>query len=152
MKKFKHKIVFLAVIIVALQFKACQEPKSNYEKIDPSHMESIENSDLSKLILTEKAVERLSIMTAAVTEELLAESSGEHNTKKVVPYASVIYDALGSVWVYTNPEPLVYIRNEIKVDFIEGDKAYLLEGPPFGTTVVTQGAAELYGTEYHVGH
>ncbi|MCK5280995.1 MAG: hypothetical protein KAK04_20720 [Cyclobacteriaceae bacterium] len=152
MKKFKHEIVFLAVIIITLQLVACQKPKSNYEKIEPSHTEHIENSELSKLTLTKRAIERLSIETATVTEELLANSFGGQNLKKVTPYASVIYDANGLVWVYTNPEPMVYIRHKIEIDFIRGDKAYLLEGPSVGTVVATQGAAELYGTEYNIGH
>ena len=154
MKKFKQKIVFLAMVIIALQLTACQEPASNYEHIEPSHTEHIEGSELSKLTLTERAAERLGILTATVTEETIASEGdyGEQKTQKVTPYGSLIYDFHGLTWVYTNPEPLVYVRHEIKIDRIIGDKVYLLEGPPVGTTVVTQAAAELYGTEYHVGH
>jgi hypothetical protein len=152
MKKLKYKTVFLAVICVVIQIAACQKPKSNYEKIAPAHTEHMENSELSKLTLTERAVERLEIHTATVTEEKLTEGLSEQKTQKVTPYASVIYDAFGKTWVYTNPESLVYVRHEIKIDFIKGVKAYLLEGPSVGTSVVTQGAAELYGTEYDVGH
>ena len=152
MKKFNNKIDFLAVIIVVLQLTACQQKDSSYEKIEPSHTELIAGSELSKLTLTERAVERLEIKTAPVIEEPVGEGYEGQNTQKVTPYGSVIYDSHGHTWVYTNPEPLVYIRHEIKIDRIIGDKVYLLEGPPVGTTVVTQGAAELYGTESHVGH
>ncbi len=152
MKKFNNKIGFLAVIIVVLQLTACKQNVSSYEKIEPSHTELIAGSELSKLTLTERAVERLEIKTAILTEESLGEGYGEQKNRKVVPYASVIYDPHGHTWVYTNPEPLTYIRHEIKIDYIKGDKAYLLEGPPVGTTVATQGVAELYGTESHVGH
>lgn len=145
-------MVFVTMIIGGLLFVACEKSTSTYEKIEPSHTEQIENSELSKVMLTERAVERLAIKTATVTEEALTEGNGPQKTQKVVPYASVIYDSNGHIWVYTNPEPLVYIRHEIKIDFIKGDKTYLLEGPPVGTTVATQGAAELYGTESHVGH
>jgi hypothetical protein len=151
MKKIKHKINFFTVIILALLFPACQQPESNYIKIEPAHIEHLDNSELSKITLTEKAAVRLVLKTGIVTEEPLGEGYGAQ-TQKVTPYASIIYDAIGQTWVYTNPEPLVYIRHEIKIDRIKGNKVYLLEGPPVGTRVATQGAAELYGTEYHVGH
>ncbi len=70
---------------------------------------------------------------------------------KVVPYAAVMYGVHGETWVYTNPEPLVYIRDLITIDYIEGDLAVLLEGPPVGTEVVTIGGAELFGAENGVG-
>jgi hypothetical protein len=49
--------------------------------------------------------------------------------------------------VYTNPEPLVFLRSPITIDYIDGDLAVLSEGPAVGTAVVTLGAAELFGTE-----
>jgi hypothetical protein len=67
--------------------------------------------------------------------------------RKVVPYAAVLYGVHGETWVYTNPEPLVYVRQAITIDYIEGDLAILSEGPEAGTEVVTVGAAELFGTE-----
>lgn len=70
---------------------------------------------------------------------------------KVVPYAAVIYGVHGETWVYTNPEPLVYVRAPVTVEYIEGDLAVLLEGPPVGTAVVTAGGAELFGAESGVG-
>lgn len=69
----------------------------------------------------------------------------------VVPYSSVIYDLDGATWVYTSPEPLVFVRYPIVVDYIEGDQAYLVEGPPAGTEVATVGVAELYGADTGVG-
>ncbi len=71
--------------------------------------------------------------------------------RKVVPYSAVIYDLHGDTWTYTNPEPLVFVRHRITVDYIERDTAVLLDGPPAGTAVVTVGAAELFGVELGVG-
>lgn len=150
MKTLNHKTVVIALLMVALPLAGCQKNDNNYDKIEPAHLEHIEGSDLSKLILTEKAIERTGIQTAPVAEEMIAHS--EERLRLVAPYSSLIYDAQGHIWVYTNPEPRTYIRHEVKVDFIEDGKAILLEGPPAGTTVVTVGAAELYGTEYEVGH
>jgi hypothetical protein len=65
----------------------------------------------------------------------------------VIPYSAVIYDTHGETWVYTNPEPLVFVRHPIVIDYIEGDLAFLSVGPPSGMAVVTVGGAELYGAE-----
>ncbi|HEX6306474.1 MAG TPA: hypothetical protein VFZ76_19900 [Anaerolineales bacterium] len=73
--------------------------------------------------------------------------SGNGALRKVVPYAAVLYGVNGETWVYTNPEPLVFVRSPITIDYIEGDLAVLSEGPEVGTAVVTLGAAELFGTE-----
>jgi hypothetical protein len=77
---------------------------------------------------------------------------GSGPQRKVVPYSSVIYDLKGDAWAYTSPAPLTYVRDRISIDFIEGDKAVLSQGPAAGATVVTIGAAELFGTEAGVGH
>jgi hypothetical protein len=80
------------------------------------------------------------------------ELTGTGKERLIVPFAAVIYDASGGTWVYTNPEPLTYVRHRIKVDYIDGDLAVVSEGPPAGTAVVTDGAIELFGAEYKVGH
>ena len=71
--------------------------------------------------------------------------------RKVVPYAAVLYDTKGDTWTYISAESLIFVRQKVKVDYIEGDQVYLTEGPAAGTTIVTSGAAELYGTETGVG-
>lgn len=75
--------------------------------------------------------------------------SGSH--RQVVAYAAVIYGLNGETWVYTNPEPLAFVRHYVTVDYIDGNLAVLLEGPPAGTAVVEVGAAELFGVELGVG-
>ena len=72
--------------------------------------------------------------------------------RSVIPYGAILYDAKGDTWVYVNSEPLTYVRERVTVDYIEGDQAVLTDGPPEGSAVVTVGAAELYGTEFGVGH
>lgn len=114
---------------------------------EPAHVEAIEGSELSRVTLTERAAERLDIQTAAVTEETV-----DGSAKLAVPYAAVIYDTGGNAWVYTNPEPLVYERQAITIDSIDGSFAFVSEGPDVGTMVVTVGGAMLYGTEVGVGH
>ncbi len=65
----------------------------------------------------------------------------------VIPYSAVIYDQKGDTWVYTNPEPLIFVRRPIVIDYIAGDQAFLTVGPPSGTKIVTVGAEELLGAE-----
>ena len=84
-------------------------------------------------------------------QRVLVELSLSSSLRKVVPYASVIYDLQGDTWTYANPEPLAFVRHRIIVDYIDGDLAFLLDGPPVGTAVVVVGAAELLGVELGVG-
>ena len=76
---------------------------------------------------------------------------GNGDKRLVVPYSAVYYDAQGDGWLYVNPEPLVYERQPISVDRIEGGFAVLSSGPEIGTQVVTVGAPLLYGAEVVFG-
>jgi len=110
----------------------------------PARLEAIDGSNIKKITLTPKAAQRLDIQTGKVRQD----ASG----RKVVPYAAVVYDKDGSTWVYTNPQPLTYIRHTIIVELIKGDDAVLKEGPDVGMQVATTGAPQLYGAEKGVGH
>ncbi|MDP9137364.1 MAG: hypothetical protein M3N38_04210 [Pseudomonadota bacterium] len=66
---------------------------------------------------------------------------------RVVPYSAVIYDLHGGTWVYGNPEPQVFVRQPIAIEYIHRDLAVLKDGPPTGTVIVSIGAAELMGVE-----
>jgi len=70
----------------------------------------------------------------------------------VVPTTAVLYDIHGGAWVYQQIEPRVYARRRISVEYVDGDRAILVTGPEPGSQVVTDGAAELFGTEFGVGH
>jgi hypothetical protein len=130
-----NRSVFFVLIVTGLLLSACgsQIPVTG-DKVAPSKLEPIEGTDLSRVILTEKAAQRIDIQTVSV--------SGT-----VIPYAAVIYDTEGNTWIYTNPEPLVFVRQSIVVDSIEGDEAILSQGLDSGTIVVTLGVSELYGAE-----
>lgn len=133
MKRINHWIL-VTLILAGLLLSACGPKESASEKIVPSQLEPIDGTDLSKVILTEKAAERIGIETVA--------ASGTS-----VPYAAVIYDTEGNTWIYTNPEPLTFVREPIVIDHIEGDTAVLAESLPSELNVVTVGVSELYGTE-----
>jgi len=82
-------------------------------KIPPAQVEPVAGTQLKRIKLDSKAVQRLDVQTAEVRQE----PSG----KKIIPYASVIYDLKGA-WVYTNPEPLTYLRHSVTVELIRGDE------------------------------
>ena len=140
------RLMFLIVLIVAgLQLAACnkQEAKPHAK---PAHTETVDGSEYNRVILTEKAAERLDIQTEAIREEEV-----DGSQRQVMPYAALVYGLNGETWAYTNPEPLTYARQPVSVDYIDQDLAILLEGPPSGTEVVTVGVAELYGIDTGVG-
>ena len=75
----------------------------------------------------------------------------ETATSLVVPEAALLHDAFGGSWVYEAVEPGVYVRQRVSVVDIVGETAMLDAGPPPGTSVVTDGAAELFGVEFGAG-
>jgi len=232
-----YRLLAVIVILAGLQTVACTQKAEILSELKPAKVERVPGTDLSRLTLTPKAVERLDIKTAAVREERvgarkrlvagevivkpaaandssklwvrvplspgdirsvaagqpaqvasLGDATGGTTARavnspngakdalhyavdqpdgftlgqrvrvqlalsgagmhRVVPTSSVLYDAKGKTWVYTNPEPQVFVRHAITVDHIDGDRVVLSDGPAPGTTVVTVGAAELLGTEY----
>ena len=125
--------IILALILASL-LAACAPKENAATKVNPVKLEPIEGTEFKRVILTEKAAQRLNIQTAEV--------SGES-----IPYAAVIYDTEGNTWIYTNPAPLTFVRAPIVVDHIQGDQAILSQGLDSGTSVVTLGVSELYGAE-----
>lgn len=65
-----------------------------------------------------------------------------------VPKASLLRDIYGGTWVYEKTADHVYKRQRVLVDRVVGDVAVLVSGPKVGAAVVTDGAAELFGTEF----
>jgi len=149
-KTQRHTRSLLALILIlisALLLSACS---SDEEKVSakeaPAYVEVVEGSEYNRVVLTEKASQRLDLQTGAVTEQ---EIDGVQ--RSVVPYSAVIYGLNGETWIYVNPEPLTFIRTPVTIDFIEGDFAVLTDGPSSGTQVAMVGAALLYGIDTGVG-
>ena len=129
----------LVVATAALPVAGCTEVETETATgYEPSTLEPVKgNKDVQRVTFTEEGARRVDLQTASVR-------------RNVVPYAALIYDPEGKTYVYTSPKPLEYLRKEVKVDRIEGDRVLVSRGPPAGTEVVTVGAAEVYGTELEV--
>jgi hypothetical protein len=140
----------MGLILAGLHLSACAQTPAvtvSASKSEPASVEPIDGTELNRVVVTEKAAQRLDIQTAPVREEQV-----NGTPRKVIPYAAVIYDLHGETWTYTSPAPLTFVREPITVERIEGDMAVLMDGPPAGMEVVTVGVAELYGSESGVGH
>lgn len=141
----RHRISWIVAIamVLPLFLVACGGSSgSDEEASGPATVELIEGTDLSRITLTAKAIERLDIQTGTVA------TSG---AGKVIPYAAVLYSPTGETWAYVSTKPMTFMRHAIVVDRIDGNKAYLSKGPATGTKVATVGVAELYGAESGLG-
>lgn len=130
------------LFVVPLVAAACDGVNGQEETARPAVVQPIKGTNSNRVILTQDAAKRLGIQTTAVQ----IRNAGTRQT--VIPYDAVLYDVNGGGWVYTNPTPLVFQREKIRIAEIEGNKAILADGPPVGTPVVTVGAPEIWGVEY----
>lgn len=140
---FRIPVWRTALIVVWLPLAGCGRNQASEESTAKTvKVEPIAGSDINRLILTEEGARRLDIQTVGVRRTTV-----DGAQRKVIPYAAVLYDAEGQAWAYTNPEPFTYIRARVTVESVSGDLAVLSTGPGVGETVVTTGAAELFGCE-----
>ena len=147
-RQLRAACVGLVVIAAGISLSACGEASTGYDSETASHhepakLEPIKGTDVQRVIFDAEAAERVGLQTAPIRQ------NGEG---KIMPYAALIYDAEGNAYAYTAPEPLTFVRKEIKIDRVDGDSVELSAGPPAGTEVVTVGAAEVYGTEFEIAH
>ena len=136
-----------AFLVCSIAVAGCEPKGVKATEAKPVHIEAITGTELHRVTLSSRAAERLDVTTGRVEQRMIRGLQ-----RKVVPYAAVLYDSHGDTWVFTNPEPLVYVRHRIHVDFISTNQAVLTDGPAVGTTVVTVGAVELFGAEFEIGH
>jgi hypothetical protein len=130
------------LIAVGLALGGCTEVETETATgYEPSKIEPVKGTDLHRVTFTAEGAKRIGLRTGTVVRR---------GKQKVVPYAALLYAPDGKTYVYTSPKPLQYLREQVRVDRIEGDQVFLSGGPPVGTEVVTVGATEVYGTELEV--
>lgn len=133
-----------ALVVLATALAGCAPVSDAGTPTEPPVVvEENEATGLKTLSLSAKAAERLGIATTPVTD-----TPGDGLT---VPYEAVLYDEHGDTWTYTSPGERVFVRAAITVEEIADGIAFLSDGPPAGTAVVTVGTAELWGVESGVG-
>ncbi len=140
-----HRWMGVVPLLVCLSLTGCRpttETAAADEETAPAKVEHLQGEEPTRVTLTEEAAKRLDIQTGAVRD---MEIKGV--LRKVIPYAAILYDTDGGTWTYTSPEPLVFVRHRITVDYIDGELAVLSTGPSAGSAVVIVGAQELYGSE-----
>jgi hypothetical protein len=133
------------LLIAVLGLSGCAKTvATTAKKNEPFKLEKIEGTERKRVRLEPKAAERLGVQTEPVAA-LAAADDGSVRTS--IPYGALLYDTKGGTSVYTNPEPLLFVRQAVKVVSIDGGTAVLSEGPPPGTA----GGTELTGIEFGVG-
>jgi len=157
-----NRLTWLAagLIFGSLTFTACGLPEAENvpgDKDPPSRVEPVAGTTTSVVVLTALAAQRLGIKTEPVAAASTS-SAGPGATSTVIPNAALIYDKDGVAWVYTAVPgastdakgSLTFVRKEVTVIRTEGDFTTVKSGPAPGTQVVTEGGAELLGTEQNV--
>ncbi len=142
MPRSNRRLIMVFLIATGLQLSACQQKSDTPAPSDRAKVEYT-GMALYRVRLTARKAKELGIQTTPVRE---AEVAGAQ--RKLVPLAAVVHDQSGNTWTFTNPDSLVFIRERIRVDHVDGDMAVLSEGPPAATAVVTVGAANLFNDEF----
>jgi hypothetical protein len=147
----KNRVLIAGLIVAALPLAGCGKKASSYAKVEPAIVEHAKDSQITRITLTEQAMERIGLKTAPLQEGKV-QGDEKAAPRPFVPDSAVMYVANGETYVYTSPKPRTFVRQAVDIDFIRGGVAVLKKGPPAGTQVVTVGASELFGTEFGVGH
>ena len=99
MEPKKRWIVVVLIVLLALVLSACAGGSAAPPKVEPVSVEEIPGSELKRVVITEKAAERLGIQTATVREEQVVQ---KQTVLGVVVAGGVGAAADGNqLWVHT---------------------------------------------------
>ncbi|HEV2773504.1 MAG TPA: hypothetical protein VGV57_11895 [Thermoleophilaceae bacterium] len=132
-------VLAVAVALFLLGCGELAETKSVY----PVKVEPVPGTGVARVTFGSEGARRVGLKTAKVRQD---------GPWTVIPHGALVYRPDGKAFAYTSPAPLVYVREEVKVERVEGDRVMLSRGPRAGTEVVTVGTAEVYGSEFEVDH
>lgn len=107
-----------------------------------ARVEQIPGTELHSVTLSELGASRLGVETGVVRDAAM-----RGRLRRVLPASAVIYNPDGATFAFEARAPREFVRIPLTLDFTEGDVAVLSGGPAAGTSVVTVGVSELYGTE-----
>ena len=131
------------LIAAGVALSACnQATTGGYEPAEPvSKVEPIKGTEAGLVKFSALGAKKVGLQTAVIRKD---------GGQKVIPSDALLYDSEGKAFAYTSPEPLSFVRKEVEVEHMDGDRVVLAQGPPIGTRVVTTGADEVYGAEFEV--
>lgn len=134
----------ILAIAAAGSLSACKEvEKAAKVHYEPAKLiDNPADKDHKIVQLTQEGADRIVLKTGTVEG---------HGHDLTIPYASLLYEANGDTYVYSNPKGLQYVFTHVEVDRVVGDRVLLKHGPKPGTKVVTQGAQEIHGAELEYG-
>jgi hypothetical protein len=128
----------LAAVALSVCLAGCSQSTATHQPYKPAKVGPATAAGVKPVTFTAEGARRIGLATSAVSNA---------NGSLVVDYTALIYDSAGGSWVYTIPEPLTYLRTPVKVSTVDQHRAFLADGPAVGTSVVTTGAAQVYGEE-----
>jgi hypothetical protein len=137
--------VAAALLIAATGWSltAGSEPSASMEAHSPAVVHPVAGLQFPTVSLTDQGIERIGLEVVDVVTR---------DNQVQVPYASLVYAADGSTWVYVELKAMEFVRQSVSVSAIGDGVATLSNGPKVGQRVVSLGSAELYGAEFEVGH
>jgi hypothetical protein len=141
----RRETCIAVAVLCCLSVSSCRQASTEDEAGDSKPV-TIEKAagQPTKLTLTERAVDRLGLLTSPVRRATLERGGG---TGTAIPFTALLFDKKGKAATYLVVGPRVYTRSPVVVDHYDGDLAVLTSGPPVGASVVTAGSAELSGAE-----
>lgn len=148
----RHFKPWLAAAVLSAAAIGCGgSPAPSVEHEAPARVEALDgDGSRHRITLSQLAAQRLGIEVAAASAAPGLAGSIQ------VPYSAIIYDAEGNAWTYVAEQALVFVREPVTVDDVLPDEAggiaVLSQGPAPGTSIVSVGVAELFGTEFEIGH
>lgn len=138
----RRRWIVVAPLVTVLLVPACKAAEEETpSESEPMTVEPIRGTDFSRVIFTADGAERVGLETIEVAAR---------GKEAIVPASAVWVDVNGDEWLYTQPEPLVFVRAAIGVDRYDDDVAVLSDGPSVGTEVVSVGVAQLIGSEFGI--
>lgn len=142
-----------ALVAAGLGLAGCAQAQglTSSDSGGPSRVVPVKGSQVHRVILSPRAVERIGVQTAPIHQSPASRSTGRAAPVVTVPVSALVYDEQGRTWVFTMTQAGSYVRQQVAVVRIDGDTVVLRNAPPAGTLVVTVGAPELLGTELGVG-
>ena len=149
----KGVIPTLLMAALALMIANATSHGSEDEAVDEAvKVSDTPGSDVKTLTFTADAMDRLDIKTGTVREVMIPNGGGGvAKPHKAVPHSAVTYDAEGNTWVYKNPAPATFVREQVTIESMDADSMYLSAGPAVGDAIATTGVQEMVGAEFGVG-